>query len=292
LETFQQGIHTLETREGYEYPLTVIAPNTVVECGMKDYRSNNKNIEDENAKPCTLIGGFRQVAMKPWYNPSTPNDVIKDDPTSIFEDWINVAEATFQSNFTNVTIRGFTFTGDIQNSGNKYGNSVLIDQPGDFTLEDCHWTNIVIREGLALVTTQWQDIFEQQEPEPLPKHSTKLTFRNCEFDTIEYNLPLLIVEDQILVVENCTFTNLYVTATPDNDSCGQYTEWGSDNCAYVIGCMGISSCYIEDSCISSFGVSGNDLLYESIPATVHVDDRSRECGFTQRRLDLVVSVVP
>ena len=43
--------------------------------------------------------------------------------------------------------------------------------------------------------------------------------------------------------------------------------------------IGVSSCYIEDSCISSFGVSGNNWLYESIPATVQVDDRSRECGF-------------
>ena len=83
------------------------------------------------------------------------NDVTKDDSSLIFG--IKVAEATFRSNLTNVTIRDFTFTGDIQNSGNKYGTSVLIDQLGDFTLEDCHWTNIVTREGLALVTTQWQD---------------------------------------------------------------------------------------------------------------------------------------
>jgi hypothetical protein len=165
--------------------LTVIAPNTVVECGMKDYKSNNKNIEIENEKPCTLIGGFHQVVIIPLYNPSRSNDVTKDDSSLIFEDWINVAEATFQSNFTNVTIRGFTFIGDIQKSGNRYGNSVLIDQPGHFTLEDCHWTNSVTREGLELVTTQWQGIFEQQKPEPLPKQATKLTFRNCEFDTIE-----------------------------------------------------------------------------------------------------------
>jgi hypothetical protein len=282
VESFQQGERPLDVREGFEYPLTVIAPNTVVECGMKDYKSNNKNIQNENMKPCTLTGGFRQVAIQPWYNPSASKTVVtKDDPTLIFEEWTNVAEAIFQLNFTNVTIRGFTFTGDIQNRGNKYGHSVLIDQPGDITLEDCHWTKFVIREGLALVTTQWQDILEQQQPEPLPlpKHSTKLTFRNCEFDNIEYNLPLLIAEDQILVVENCTFTDLSVTPTPDTDSCGQYTEWGSDKCGYGIGCTGVSSCYIQDSCMSNFDVSGNDWVYESISATVQVDDRSRECGF-------------
>lgn len=73
-----------------------------------------------------------------------------------------------------------------------------------------------------------------------------------------------------------------------------YTEYGDDNCAYLMACIGYSSCSIESSCsLENVKVSssimqgaGNGWLYESIAATVDVDSNSSECGFTYQTMKL------
>ena len=73
-----------------------------------------------------------------------------------------------------------------------------------------------------------------------------------------------------------------------------YTEYGDDNCAYLMACIGYSYCSIESSCslenvkVSSSIMQGadNGWLYESIAATVDVDSNSSECGFTYQTMKL------
>ena len=69
--------------------------------------------------------------------------------------------------------------------------------------------------GLAMVTsTEWNT-----ESDPLPPQSAKLSFHNCTFTDIEYNLPLLDNYNEKLVIKDCTFANVSVTPFTQPGSC-------------------------------------------------------------------------
>ena len=88
-------------------------------------------------------------------------------------------------------------------------------------------------------------------------------------------------------------TDSFLPSLLSSFSCS-YTEYGDDNCAYLMACIGYSSCSIESSCsLENVKVSssimqgaGNGWLYESIAATVDVDSNSSECGFTYQTMKL------
>ena len=141
--------------------------------------------------------------------------------------------------------------------------------------------------GLVLVTNEYN-----KERSPLEGKSTQLSFRNCLFDDIKYNLPLFETEDEILVLDNCTIANLSIAQYFRSLLCdSRYTEFSDHKCAYLMGCFGFSSCEIKDSCaqdsveISPSGKldTENDWLHESIPSVVQVDNYSNECGFAYQR---------
>jgi len=145
---------------------------------------------------------------------------------------------------------------------------------------------MIASTGLALVTTQWNE-----ELTPLQSKRTQLSFRNCVFDNMDYNLPLFETEDEILLLDNCTIANMSITQNSRSWLCDRrYTEYGDHNCAYLIGSFGSSSCVIKDSCAQdSVEISPSekrdakhDWLYESIASIVQVDDYSNDCGFAYR----------
>lgn len=141
--------------------------------------------------------------------------------------------------------------------------------------------------GLVLVTNEYN-----KERSPLEGKSTQLSFRNCLFDDIRYNLPLFETEDEILVLDNCTIANLSIAQYSRSLLCdSRYTEFSDHKCAYLMGCFGFSYCEIKDSCaqdsveISPSGKldTENDWLHESISSVVQVDNYSNECGFAYKR---------
>lgn len=112
--------------------------------------------------------------------------------------------------------------------------------------------------------------------------STKLTIRNCRFDTLTYNHPIILVQNQMLLVENCTFNNISVTFNVKG-SCGLYTEspdWGNDGCSYAIACTGDSLCDIKQSCMYDVDFDGTGWLFQTNSSTVEVDNLSADCGFS------------
>lgn len=129
----------------------------------------------------------------------------------------------------NVTLRGFTFTGIIQSSGAMAGLSFLFSQPGSVTVEDCHWKDVTTVATLIAVGQNDYQASAAGGFVNTPSRSSSLTLRNCHFDTIVYDFPLIYSHDQIVAVENCTFRDIRVSVLPEL-SCNNWKRGGLCKC--------------------------------------------------------------
>jgi hypothetical protein len=217
-----------------DHPLTAITNDTVIQCGLDGSRDNL----------CFLDGGFSQVMMQrvvPGIEPHNPK----------------AKEIFFTQRLTvhNVTFRGFTFTGKTSTIGSLRGVSFLLSQSGNVTVEDCLWTDLTPASQIIAVG---QNVYQASEAggfEEVPIHSAELTIRNCHFDNIVYDAPLILSDEQIVHVENCTFANLTVSALPE------YQCMNGQGCASLLACMYDSKCSISNSCVFNVETLGPGLTY-------------------------------
>ena len=135
------------TSDGKEkdFPITIIAPNTTVQCGV------GLDI-DEGFGPCVIHGGFRQVVLKPLFDPSIykigdtkegfvnatnsgTNEGIEghilNDPNDNITliEWKRFLLESYNLSLSNVTLKDLTFTGTIESLDLVPGHSILVNQP-------------------------------------------------------------------------------------------------------------------------------------------------------------------
>lgn len=176
-----------------------------------------------------------------------------------------------------------TFSGSPESESYILGQSVYIRQPGNFLFEGCYWTQMNAPTGIIEVTTVLQNEL-YGIADPLQNQSTQLTIRNSVFNDLTYNHPIILVQNQILIVDNCTFGDNIDIAFNVKGSCELYTEnpdWVDVGCSYAIACVGQSYCGIQQSCINDdveFGDT-NSWLYKTNSSVVVIDNSSSECGF-------------
>jgi hypothetical protein len=218
-------------------PLMVVAPDTTVQCGIDGHRNNS----------CILDGGFVQVMMQTQI-PGVEFEI----PDHFF----------LRLNMTvrNVTIRGFTFTGITKAAGSLSGVSLLLSQTGNVTVEDCRWTDMTASSNVILAG---QNAFQDSPAggfTQVPTHSADLTLRNCHFDNIVYDAPMILSVDQIVHVDHCTFTNISTSALPSFDCDGARYNGG---CSMLMACMGDAECSVTQSCFENIEITGPGLLVGS-----------------------------
>ena len=127
-----------------DFPITIIAPNTTLQCGSGGV--------DPNEGLCTFYGGFRQVVLKPLYH--SPRYTMSDgqetlanstgtitdegiaghilndpDDNITLREWNKYLRASYNLNLSNVTIKNLYFTGTIDNIELIPGRSILVNQP-------------------------------------------------------------------------------------------------------------------------------------------------------------------
>jgi hypothetical protein len=226
-----------------DYPLMPLMNDTTIQCGLDGSRENS----------CVLDGGFVHVLMQ------TKLPGIDPHQLGAFE----VCAAGLSVH--NVTIRGFTFTGITRTAGSLAGFSFLLSQSGNVTVEDCRWTEMTVVSNVLAVGQNDYQASETGGFEEVPTHSSMLTIRNCQFDNIVYDHPIIYTEDQIVVVDNCTFSDLAVSALPDLECDG----WDIGGCANIMTCMGDAACFLGDSCINDVETLGPGILvYDNLYNTL------------------------
>jgi hypothetical protein len=221
-----------------DHPLIVVAPNTVVQCGLDGHRNNS----------CVLNGGFLQVLLQTQL-PGIKHEV--SDYGFLEKNYI----------VDNVTIRGLTFTGDTVASGPLEGLSFLMSQSGNVTIEDCRWTDMTAVSNIIGVGKNKFQASQIGGFADVPKHSAELIIRNCQFDNIVYDNPMIHTQTQTIHVENCKFINITTSLLP-NVNCGSLNFGG---CAMLLACENGGKCSFSQSCIENVGTLGPGLLYGSSP---------------------------
>jgi len=166
-----------------DYPLTIISPNTVIQCGVDGKRSNN----------CTLDVGFAHVLIEHYYAYPRGNAYIEID------------------NIDNSIIRGMTFTGSIQDAQPIMGTSVSVGVPTtSLTFDNCLWMQ-VSSFGLVMVTTNQ---FQNSYGYFLPSQSARVVITDSFIEDIVYDGPIFYVADQILEARDTRMHNVTKTAFP------------------------------------------------------------------------------
>ncbi|KAG7373863.1 hypothetical protein IV203_012958 [Nitzschia inconspicua] len=221
---------------GGDQPLMALMNDTTIQCGLDGRRENS----------CILEGGFVQVIMQTRIPGIEPDDALlvkwlhENDPLTVH----------------NVTFRGLTFTGVMKGSGWLMGVSFLLSQPGNVTVEDCLWTNMTTNGNILAVGQNEYQASAAGGFEEIPTHSAMLTIRNCQFETIVYDQPMIAAKSQVAVVENCTFSDITVSALPSLICGGQLLE----GCASIMTCLGDAACFLSNSCFHRVKVLGHALI--------------------------------
>eukprot|EP00934_Nitzschia_sp_Nitz4_P009234 Nitzschia sp. Nitz4//scaffold190_size42200//19354//21069//NITZ4_007391-RA/size42200-processed-gene-0.61-mRNA-1//1//CDS//3329540141//9224//frame0 len=215
---------------GGDYPLWVIGPNTVLQCGLDGRVENN----------CVIDGGFLQVLIQP--DVPLPDDYLDE------YDYVMATDIFLD----NVTIQGFTFTGAVDSAPPLLGSSVSINQHGNFVMEDCRWTGMVATYGMFGVGT---NSYQQSRDYFVPEQSVSFTLRNCQLDNIVYDTPFMITGDQTIAIENSTFSNISVSDIAA-DNCVYMDVYGETThleggCASLMTCFSRSFCSISNSCFTN-----------------------------------------
>jgi hypothetical protein len=214
--------------------------DTTIQCGLDGRQENS----------CVLDGGLVQVIMQT----NIPGIALDDRIIEAFG-----GKESSDLTVHNVTLRGFTFTGITKDGGSLSGLSLLLSQPGNVTVEDCRWTDMTSVFSIVAVGQNDYQASESGGYEEIPTHSSMLTIRNSQFVKIVYDHPIFFTRNQIVIVQNCTFSDISVSVMPDL-TC---EDWGLGGCANVMTCLGNAACFLSDSCFHNVETSGARLiLYE------------------------------
>jgi len=308
-----------------DYPIILLQPNTIIRCGGGGGDDDDGNIEkddkydnDNDRRPdsydddaasvssaaesasqlCQLNGGFMHVSMVGYVESYFDMDGAQG------QDRVNlqVAKEILSKqvvNLYNVTIEGMTFTGDIATVTNLPGSSVIMGQPGDVEFVNCQWTNMTATSGVI-------SMFEIQELKVLndtlfnlERLTSQIILKQCLFDEIVYENPILMVTEQRMHVEDTVFRNISPSpfakgrectfewlsppssTTDDHDSGGgggsvgfdfdQMSVLGvfEDGCTNIMTCVLRSQCSIMNSCFENVDTSASPgLIFMAEPGTV------------------------
>jgi len=245
-----------------------LAPNTVVQCGLDGHRNN----------ACILEGGFVQVLMQ----------------TQVPGIDVGISDHLFlERNLTvdNVTIRGFTFTGISESVAIFGGLSFLLSQSGNVTVEDCRWTDMTAPTNVVYVGRNDYQQSEAGGYTDVPKLSSQLVLRNCQFDNIVYDNSLISTWDQIVHVQNCTFVNLS-TSLLTSDDC-----YRQGKCSRLLRCLADAKCSLSESCIENMETRGPGLilaqkagnLVTAPPGVLQNDDNGSMSNVSSSSLESVLA---
>jgi len=274
-------------------PLFILNSNTTVQC--------DDTYSKDNDTPCVLNGGWFQVAMGEnvariedwmvWFRNEGKDLVLTEDDVKVFYHSLSMQR------YDNVTIRGLTFTGNLVNGQNTFGQSIMVKRTGNILLDECIWKDMTAPTGVILVAATSKD--SPFSNNIVTELSIQLTIRNSQFTNIEYNHQLIGVYNQILVLKNTTFENIRIDHYSPPCS-GRYGNVESEliddkndtDCKYFLACVGDARCDIQDCCQTNIVASDDEFLYDdnnsnendewlykSKTATVRIDDQSKECGF-------------
>jgi len=272
-------------------PLFILTSNTTVQCD--DTYSTDDN------KLCVINGGWTQVIIfvgriedwMVWFRNEGKDLVLTEEDVKVFYHSLSMQR------YDNVTIRGLTFTGNLVNGRNTFGQSIIMNRTGNILLDECIWRDMTAPTGVVLVAVTSKD--SPTTTNNVTKLSTQVTIRNSQFTNIEYNHQLIGVYNQILVLNNTTFENITIDHYSPPCS-GKYWDVESElidekndtDCLYLMACVGDARCDIQDCCQTNIDASDDEFsyddnnsnendewLYKSKTATVRIDDQSKECGF-------------
>ena len=145
----------------------VIAPNTIIQCGIDGRVENN----------CVLEDGFFHVLLMTsipgldGYQFGTGRDA-----------WMVIEDANLR--LDNVTIKGMTFTGLVGSDGTFGGSSVGMSQSGNVTFDGCLWADIVSTDGLiSVMMNQFQvSLGKFVAPNSAQLNIVRSTFTNIKYD--------------------------------------------------------------------------------------------------------------
>lgn len=136
------------------------------------------------------------------------------------------------------------------------GLSFIMSQSGSVMVEDCHWKDMTTVATLIAVGQNDYQSSSAGGFVEVPSRSSSLTLRNCHFENIVYDFPLIYSHDQIVVVENCTFKDIHISLLPEL-SCN---NWRFGGCANAMTCLYDAACSISNSCFQNVETDGPGLL--------------------------------
>ena len=231
-----------------DYPIWVVRPNITIQCGIDGKSANN----------CTIYDGFLQVTANPIV--PLPPSLIGSPEGKVSGDLGELALANRLPALENVTIRGITFSGQIRHAGPFMGMSVLLSQPGDFTLEDCHWKQMSLSAGLI---GAYRNMFLILRDVPLPENTISARIIRSTFTDIRYDNPLVIVISQFLEIEDSIFDRLKISAlvsTMCRIFLGQGDVEFMGGCAGILYCAEDSFCSMSNSCVKRSTFTGPSIV--------------------------------
>ncbi|CAB9515794.1 expressed unknown protein [Seminavis robusta] len=231
-------------------PLFIVRSNVEVRCGLDGSSSNN----------CTLDGGTSQLVIM-YYGENqygiTPQDV------------------------QNVTVRGITFTGTLD-QGFQFGStSVLVanQQAKDIQLIDCRWQHSFV--PLFLVYVGINPYLWSQGTMALPSRGNQVSIVDSTFTNITYGSALFAVMDQVVSIERGRFSDLKVEENPRN--CDLQ---GPVFCTNVMYCALSSHCSIHDTCLQDVEyLADAGLLTASLQAEWDISNIHGDLVLADRQID-------
>jgi len=302
-----------------DYPIIILQPNTTIRCGggggdeeivEKDdkYDSDNDRRPDSydddaagasaagpESQLCQLNGGFMQVSMVGYVESYFDMDGAQG------QDRVNlqVAKEILSKqvvNLYNVTIEGMTFTGNIETVSNFPGSSVIMGQSGDVEFINCHWTKMTATSGVISMFEIEQLKVLNDTLFDLERLTSQIILKQCLFDEIVYENPILMVTEQRMHVEDTVFRNISPSpfakgrectfewlSSPSSSTNGGGGGGGSvgfdfdqtlvfeDGCTNIMTCVFRSQCSITNSCFENVDSSASPgLILMAEPGTVVV----------------------
>ncbi|CAB9500957.1 expressed unknown protein [Seminavis robusta] len=199
-------------RNGQE-PLYIVRSNVEVRCGLDGSSSNN----------CTLDGGTSQLVIM-YYG----------------ENQYGITQQDVQ----NVTVRGITFTGTLDQHFQFGSASVLVanQQAKDIQLIDCRWQHISVQFFLVYVGIN--PYLWSQGTMSLPTQGNQVSIANSTFTNITYGSALFVAMDQVISIERSHFSGLKVVE--DTRYCDLQ---GPVFCTNVMYCALESQCSMHATCL-------------------------------------------
>jgi hypothetical protein len=209
---------------GGDFPIQLFRRNITVQCGLDGRRSNN----------CVLDSGLiHVVAQNLHWHPDF--GFLDPDPDA-----------------DNFVIRGMTFTGTIQGTGQFGGIPAAISHPGkNIVLDDCAWVDITGTKRIFVVGTNY---LMKLQGLTVPDMVTEVTIQNCLFDDVLFEEEFLVSFNQAVHIKNTTFRNIRLPDLLPPGECDVHPN----GCRNLLHCHdgNPTSCSIEDVCVENSDFSG------------------------------------